>query len=88
MKSGYQKQKELKQNLEFRAWKEGPTLNGKPTIGYTPKFHSRPVKQHRTELFELKFTLGKLIIPVKIRQEDKVSQLVYNIGRIYSLKEY
>lgn len=48
-------------------WKEGPTLNGKPTIGYAPKFHLRAPKEQKQELFELKFTLGRMMIPVKIR---------------------
>lgn len=53
-----------------------------------PRFHSRMPKEERTELFELKFTLGKMIIPVRVRESDSVEQLVEGVGRIYSLKEH
>ena len=45
-------------------------------------------KEERTELFELKFTLGKMVIPVRVRESDSVEQLVEGVGRIYSLKEH
>jgi hypothetical protein len=39
-------------------------------------------------LFELKFTLGRMVIPVRVRESDSFEELVASVGRIYSLKEY
>ena len=36
----------------------------------------------------MKFSLGRLSIPIKIREDDKIEELIGKIGKIYSLKEH
>jgi hypothetical protein len=51
-----------------------------------PKFLHR-VKEPAVELFQIVFTIGRSSIRVKIRESDKIGDIVGNIAQIYSLKE-
>jgi hypothetical protein len=45
------------------------------------------VKDPAAELFQIVFTIGRHSIRVKIRESDKIGDIVANIGQIYALKE-
>lgn len=51
-----------------------------------PAFLSR-TKDSSPELFQIVFTIARKSIRVKIRECDKISEIVDNIGQIYALKE-
>ncbi len=51
-----------------------------------PKFLSR-VKENPVELFQIVFTIGRHNIRIKVKESDRISEIVNNIGQIYCLKE-
>lgn len=65
-------------------WKEG-TIN-KNRQASAPKFISR-VKQPEEILFQMIFQIGRHSIRLKIKESDRINDIVERIGKIYSLKE-
>jgi hypothetical protein len=63
-----------------------PCSNQKVQRLSAPKFLSR-VKDPEVELFQIVFTIGRHNIRIKIKESDKIGDIVSNIGQIYSLKE-
>ena len=84
MKSGYKKAKQFKDNLEYRIWRESNQT--KPTHVQPPTFLNRK-KEAPNELFQIVFTIGRHNIRIKVKESDKISDIVKNMGQIYTLKE-
>ena len=45
MKNGYQKQKEFKENMEYRVWTKVPEISHKATKPVPPKLHEKVPKE-------------------------------------------
>lgn len=84
MKSGYKKTKQFKENLEYRIWRE--SNQNRQTHVEPPTFLNRK-KEAAHELFQIVFTIGRHNIRIKVKESDKISDIVNNMGQIYTLKE-
>lgn len=87
LKSGYKKNCEMKESLEYRIWPKGKTAAYVSSSRVCPPAFLTRTKDSSPELFQIVFTIARKSIRVKIRECDKITEIVDNIGQIYALKE-